>query len=395
VLGSGAALNDELYIVAFGTFNVASFNGSGLDDNTVNISKLNATGTRSAATALRGDNTFADITPTEISDQANTSTGYMMMPVGTTGQRPGTPAAGMFRMNTSTGNPEWYDTVSTSWIPFSYAPPYDIEYLVIAGGGGGGVYASGAGAGGYLTNNGGSALSISPGNQYPIVIGSGGPGRTSLSAGGGTSGSNTTAFSLTAIGGGAGVNNGNGTSGGSGSGGGYDGTGGSGTSGQGNAGGNGVQDGGVNAYLGGGGGGAGAVGINATLSGYQAGGGGAGKNTQSTWASATSTGVGGYYAGGGGSGVPKNGPYVAGQQPGAGGSGGGTAGTSGDSRPADATANTGSGAGSAGYNHTTGYASLFAILERRVQLVARSLLPAATPTTPSLRPAHSRHKESI
>jgi hypothetical protein len=30
-LASGAALNDELYVVAFGTFNVASFNGSGLD----------------------------------------------------------------------------------------------------------------------------------------------------------------------------------------------------------------------------------------------------------------------------------------------------------------------------------------------------------------------------
>jgi len=35
VLASGAALNDELNIVAFGTFNVAAFNGSGLIDGTI------------------------------------------------------------------------------------------------------------------------------------------------------------------------------------------------------------------------------------------------------------------------------------------------------------------------------------------------------------------------
>ena len=141
VLASAAALNDEINIVCFGTFSVASFNGSGLIDSTVNISKLNASGTRSATTFLAGDNTFKTVavTPTAISDQANASTGYMMMPVGTTAQRPGTPATGMFRHNTS-GNigPEWWDSGSSSWVPFGNGVPYTIEFLVVAGGGGAG-----------------------------------------------------------------------------------------------------------------------------------------------------------------------------------------------------------------------------------------------------------------
>jgi hypothetical protein len=39
--------------------------------------------------------------------------------------------------------------------------------------------------------------------------------------------------------------------------------------------------------------------------------------------------------------------------------------------------------------------SLFATLVHKKEPAARSPRAAATPTTPSLRPAHSRHKESI
>jgi hypothetical protein len=46
-------------------------------------------------------------------------TDYLKLPVGTTAQRPATPATGMTRQNSTTGLPEWYDTVSSSWIAFN------------------------------------------------------------------------------------------------------------------------------------------------------------------------------------------------------------------------------------------------------------------------------------
>ncbi len=122
VLASGAALNDELNIVAFGTFNVAAFNGSGLIDGTTNISKLNATGTRSSSTFLAGDNTFKTVavTPTAVSDQTNSSTGYFDLPAGTTAERPVSPPTGATRYNTSTGSIEFYN--STTWVSTNLIP---------------------------------------------------------------------------------------------------------------------------------------------------------------------------------------------------------------------------------------------------------------------------------
>ena len=43
-------------------------------------------------------------------------TDYLKLPVGTTAQRPAAPTTGMTRMNSTTGVPEWYDTVSGTWI---------------------------------------------------------------------------------------------------------------------------------------------------------------------------------------------------------------------------------------------------------------------------------------
>ena len=54
-------------------------------------------------------------TPAAVSDQSNSSTGYFDVPSGTTAQRPGSPAAGMMRDNTSLGYPEVYDTTLTAW----------------------------------------------------------------------------------------------------------------------------------------------------------------------------------------------------------------------------------------------------------------------------------------
>ena len=90
------------------------------------------------------------ITPAAVSSQSNSATDYFTLPTGTTAQRPGSPAQGMVRFNTTTGAPEWYDTASTLWVGFNQGKPYTIQYLVVAGGGAGGAHGgSGGGAGGY------------------------------------------------------------------------------------------------------------------------------------------------------------------------------------------------------------------------------------------------------
>lgn len=284
-------------------------------------------------------------------------TGANVMPVGTTAQRPASPVTGMYRMNSTTQTPEWYDVVTNTWVSFDAAPArsYTAEVLMVAGGGGGGNsganYCGGGGAGGCLyfgssnsTNTSGtvktpngSAKTISPLTSYSIVIG----------AGGGTesSGGNTTAFGETAVGGGWGRGNAYAASGGSGGSGGggtsYNGAGGSGTSGQGYAGGYGstANQGGQDSGAGGGGGaqsggadqgggqyrnspGGGGQGVQYDISGsaafYAAGGTGsgfyAGSNTNgiggSVYGGSTASGVvntgsgggGGRYGGGGGGG---------------------------------------------------------------------------------------------
>ena len=84
-----------------------------------------------------------------------------------------------------------------------------IDYLIVAGGGGTTSSTGGGGGGGYLTTIGNSQYTISPGTPYTIVVGAAG----GVSAQGG----NSTAFGLTARGGGAGGNSGgNGGSGGGG-----------------------------------------------------------------------------------------------------------------------------------------------------------------------------------
>ena len=220
--------------------------------------------------------------------------------------------------------------------------PYSITYLLIAGGGGGGgstgdnVYTKGGGggAGGYLANT----ITLIPKTTYSFSIGAG--GATS------TAGTNSTGFSLTAIGGGTTSENNAGTSGGSGGGGGgysfsisASPAGGAGTSGQGNTGGSGlmVTDNDTIGGGGGGGGGSSAVGSNA---GNRTGGnGGTGTSNSITGSAVT------YAGGGGGCGNNSGGTGSGGG--GDGGTGGvGTAGT----------ANTGGGGGGArgGSNGSTG-----------------------------------------
>ncbi len=68
--------------------------------------------------------TWEPVTPptaTAVSDQANTSTGYFDIPAGTTAERPGTPATGNIRLNTTAGALEHY--VDGGWVQFAGSTP--------------------------------------------------------------------------------------------------------------------------------------------------------------------------------------------------------------------------------------------------------------------------------
>ena len=273
---------------------------------------------------------------------SGTGTGALRLPVGTTAQRP-TGATGLIRQNSTTGNPEWWDATTSTWLQFSQPAGYSVNYLVVAGGGGAGfstsnTSAGGGGAGGLLT----TSTTLSSGTAYTVTIGAGGAGATSNSAG--SNGGNSVISTIaTAIGGGgggyglAGSAAANGGSGGSGGGSLQSGTPGSGTSGQGFAGGSGN----VNApnWGGGGGGGAGAVGGNGSPT--TGGNGGIGLSSSISGTSA-------FYAGGGG-GASAGGGIV-----GSGGSGGGGAGANTAVGGVPGTANTGGGAGGTGAANING-----------------------------------------
>jgi hypothetical protein len=255
---------------------------------------------------------------------SGTGTGALKLPVGTTAERP-TGATGLIRQNSTTGNPEWWDATTSTWLQFSQPAGYSVSYLVVAGGGGGGQGAlnidngGGGGAGGLLT----ASITLSSGTAYTVTVGAGGANNAS--------GSNSLISTIaTSIGGGYGASPfvpilaGSGGSGGGGSGVAPRLIGASGTAGQGFAGGNGASG------AGGGGGGAGAVGNNTV--GTTAGNGGVGVSSSVSGAAV-------FYGGGGGGGGSIS----------LGGNGGGgngaltTVGTAG-------TANTGGGGGGGGGN---------------------------------------------
>jgi len=66
------------------------------------------------------DNTTS-ATPTAVSDQANTSTGYLDVPSGTSAQRPGSPNAGNLRFNTDQGSLEVHS--GSAWIATNEPAP--------------------------------------------------------------------------------------------------------------------------------------------------------------------------------------------------------------------------------------------------------------------------------
>jgi hypothetical protein len=318
--------------------------------------------------------TAGSVTANNLDVSQQGGAGAMILPTGSTGQRPISPVVGMIRYNTSLNYIEefrqgqWlavsnifsavggtFSTYSLSGVNYGVhtftssdtflvtSGSATIEYLIVAGGGGGGSeHGGGGGAGGMLTGS----LSVSAGSNS-IIIGGGGSGAPYSATNGaytqGTNGVNSSAFGLTAIGGGFGASYRNGAtsqgnSGGSGGGGGaYDSggpsAGGAGTAGQGNAGGRGTIN--SSPYTAGGGGGRGAVGGDSTASAGGAGGVGL--------ANSLRTGSPIFYAGGGGG----AGPFGSATFGVGGAGGGGNSGNNASFAGGAGTANSGGGGGGA------------------------------------------------
>lgn len=263
-------------------------------------------------------------------------TGGLIVPTGTTAQRPANATAGTIRWNTSNTTFEIYAGSSLGWTTIVNGNAYTASYLVVGGGGGGGE--AGGGAGGLLSGT----ATLNGGTTYTITVGAGSAGVIASSGTPTVGASSSISGSIaTALGGGGGAANayysGPSLNGGSG-GGGYSPTagaylaGGYGTSGQGNNGGQGYKT-GSSYYANGGGGGSSAVGSDGGGSGSSPVGGAGGAGTSSSITGSAVT-----YAGGGGGGSESG-------TAGSGGSGGG-----GNGKPANAngdagTANTGGGGG--------------------------------------------------
>jgi hypothetical protein len=292
---------------------LTGLNGSNISSGTVaaaRVATLNqsTTGNAATATALQtartingvsfngtANITVADSTKAPIASP--TFTGVVTSPTfkasgWTSAGRP-TPVEGMIGYNTTLNAYEIYNgNWQTLYAEPNSATAYLVQHLIVAGGGGGGSRVGGGGGGGGVLNG---YTGVTIGTSYTITIGGGGATGANSAGSNGFVGANSSAFSLTAIGGGngMGLNGGAITTGGSGGGSAYTSAGyGSGTAGQGYAGG--VAWVSSASYGGGGGGGAGMVGNH----GLAIHGGNGGSGMQSSI-----TGSYEFYAGGGGGGI--------------------------------------------------------------------------------------------
>ena len=390
-----------------GSLSIQGASGNLTGDLTGNVTGNvtgNLTGTASTATAaataygLSGSPTLSGIGSVGIGSEAPRSsldasqkTDAIILPSGTTAQRPGSSINGMIRYNSDTGIVEyftgsaWYSISETGIIAtggtvteitvsgvnykvhtftdvgvstFTVSRGGEVEYLVIGGGGGGSRQsAGGGGAGGYRCSVSGessgrgataeSGLTVTV-QSYSVIVGAGGTSYGELS----DSGTPSVFSSITSLGGGKGANRAlSQTSATGGSGGGGASTsnatynvGASGTPGQGYDGGTGVDFGN---YTAGGGGGAGGNGSN--------GGGSNGNGGGGVTSSINGSPVARAGGGGGGSNVTTASASA----------GGGTGGNT--STPAGTTtANTGGGGGSTGGATATSGAPGVVIIRYRV-----------------------------
>ena len=95
---------------------------------------------------LQTQNTNAVII--DANQNANFSTtGGIIIPAGTTAQRPASPVNGMIRYNTDTGARNLEGYANGSWANITATANYTATYLIVAGGGGGAGIDGGGGAG--------------------------------------------------------------------------------------------------------------------------------------------------------------------------------------------------------------------------------------------------------
>lgn len=106
--GTGSVAISKLSVTGVATLAAGAILGtpaSGTVTNLTGTASININGTVGATTT----NTGAFTTLTASADSTFSSTGALIISKGTTGQRPGTPVAGMFRFNTTTSEFEGYN----------------------------------------------------------------------------------------------------------------------------------------------------------------------------------------------------------------------------------------------------------------------------------------------
>jgi len=128
--------------------------------------------------------TIPTVSAAAVSDQINTSTGYIGLPVGTTAQRPATPATGSTRINSTTNtfevyyNNMWSTIATVGWVPQTQINTSSMAHNIVNPGGTG-LQGQGSSV---ITTYGAAALSVAPGSVSYTS--------TNFSSHGGHSGSN-------------------------------------------------------------------------------------------------------------------------------------------------------------------------------------------------------------
>jgi len=104
---------------------------SSITGNTVIVGTLGVTGatTLSSTLGVTGAATLSSTLGVTGAASFN-STDYLKIPVGTTAQRPASLATGQIRMNSSLERPEWYSSIQSEWLPFSFDFNYGTQKAI-------------------------------------------------------------------------------------------------------------------------------------------------------------------------------------------------------------------------------------------------------------------------
>jgi hypothetical protein len=107
------------------------------------------------------------VTPTAVSDQANSSTGYFDLPMGTTAQRPVSPPNGSTRVNSTTNtfeiyyNDMWSTIATVGWVPQTQINTTSMAHSLVIPAGSTGLQGQGSSV---ITTYGAAAPSVAPGS---------------------------------------------------------------------------------------------------------------------------------------------------------------------------------------------------------------------------------------